>query len=73
MHQISKIHNLSLHPAPNATQLSLTPAKISRRAWRGEEKKEKSKKNCQSPSSSRWAKLICKYMQEIKKQNYTGK
>lgn len=27
MHQIRKIHNLSLHPAPNATQLSLTPAK----------------------------------------------
>ena len=39
----------------------------------GKKKKGKIKKICQSPSSSRWAKLICKYIREIKKQNYTGK
>ena len=66
MHQIRKNHNLSLHPWKNKT-------KTSQQARTGKEKKEKVKKKCQSPSSSRWAKLICKYMQEIKKQNYTGK
>lgn len=30
-------------------------------------------KNCQSLSSSRWVKLLCKYIQEITRQNYTGK
>lgn len=34
---------------------------------------KKKKKNCQSPRCSQRAKLICKCMQEIKKQNYTGK
>lgn len=29
--------------------------------------------NRQSASSRQWAKLICKYIQEIKKLNYTGK
>lgn len=78
IHQIRKIHNLSLHPARNATQLRLTPTNITPSGKRGggerkNLKKKTKKKHCQSPSSSRWAKLICKYIQEIKKQNYTGK
>lgn len=78
MHQIRKIHNLPLHPVHNATQLSAPPPqkKNSHQAGRreGEEEKVYKKyKNCQSPSSSQWAKLICKSMREIKKQHYTGK
>lgn len=44
MHQIRKIHNLSLHPAPNATQLSLTPAKNITASEERRGKKEKVKK-----------------------------
>lgn len=75
-----KIHHLPLHPVQNATQLSpptpppQTKKKItpSKEKGGGEETYIKNK-NCQSPSSSQWAKLICKYMREMKKQNYTGK
>lgn len=47
------------------TQLSLTPTKSKNITWGGA--------NHQSGSSRQWAKLICKYIQEIKKLNYTGK
>lgn len=47
------------------TQLSLTPTKSTNIIWGRSQR--------QSTSSRQWAKLICKYIQGIKKLNYTGK
>lgn len=53
MHQIRKIHNLSLHPAPNATQLSLTPAKNTTASMERERKKRKvPKKPVRAPAAA---------------------
>lgn len=66
MHQIRKIHNLSLQQARNLHLTEPRPHKKTKNITRGGA-------NCQSPSSSQWAKLICKYIPEIKRLNYTGK
>lgn len=63
MQQIRKIHNLSLHPA------EMPPDWASPCEKHHAERKKRLSEAC----SSQRAKLICKCMQEIKKQNYTGK
>lgn len=63
MQQIRKIHNLSLHPA------EMPPDWASPCEKHHAERKKLLSEAC----SSQRAKLICKCMQEIKKQNYTGK
>ncbi len=64
MQQIRKIHNLSLHPAEMPPDWASPCEK---------HHAERGKKLLSEACSSQRAKLICKCMQEIKKQNYTGK